>query len=92
MNEELNKAFEKFSKEYTPPTKEAIAKIKSVREKYETELLAYENVVGVSTGLNVKNMEPIEELAIQVLVEKKLRKKILEKHYLKKLIPFLLMC
>ena len=85
MNEELNKAFEKFSKEYTPPTKEAIAKIKSVREKYETELLAYENVVGVSTGLNVKNMEPIEELAIQVLVEKKVEEKDLRKALPKKI-------
>ncbi|MGI9565420.1 MAG: hypothetical protein ACR2LL_00195 [Nitrosopumilus sp.] len=54
-----------------PPTKEDLVKIKSVREKYENEILAYENVLGISTGLNIKNLEPIDELVIQVLVEKR---------------------
>ncbi len=71
MNSELNKAFEKFSRDHMPPTKEDLVKIKSVREKYENEILAYENVLGISTGLNIKNLEPIDELVIQVLVEKR---------------------
>ncbi len=54
------------------------AKIQELIRKYESELLKYPNVVGVSTGHKVVNRVNTKELCISILVKKKIPKEKLD--------------
>jgi len=47
-------------------------KIQELIRKYESQLLKYPNVIGVSTGYKIVNGISTEELCISVLVKKKI--------------------
>lgn len=48
------------------------AKIQELIRKYESQLLQYPNVIGVSTGHKIVNGINTEELCISILVKKKI--------------------
>ena len=48
------------------------AKIQELIRKYESELLKYPNVIGISTGNKIVNGISTKELCISILVKKKI--------------------
>lgn len=55
------------------------AKIEQVRARYESELMRYPNVVGVSVGIRTKQSKPTGEPCLVVFVEKKISRDKLDK-------------
>ena len=57
------------------------AKIQELIRKYESQLLMYPNVIGVSTGHKIVNGINTEELCISILVRKKISEEELDSKY-----------
>jgi hypothetical protein len=57
------------------------AKIQELIRKYESQLLKYPNVIGVSTGHKIVNGINTEELCISILVRKKISEEELDSKY-----------
>ena len=51
---------------------DALARVEAVRRAHESELLSKANVVGVGTGFRQKGGQPTDEVAVVVMVKKKL--------------------
>ena len=54
------------------------AKIQELIRKYESQLLKYPNVIGISTGHKIINGINTEELCISILVKKKISERELD--------------
>jgi hypothetical protein len=50
----------------------SMAKVKAVKDKYQAELLKKANVVGVAIGYNEKDGQMTDQIALTVMVDKKL--------------------
>jgi len=58
-------------KERQTVVKKSMAEVKAIKEKYQTELLQKANVVGVAIGYREKAGQITDQIALTVMVKKK---------------------
>jgi hypothetical protein len=54
-------------------TTNSFEKVREVKQRFETELLNFENVLGVGIGLRQKGGDYTDEVALIVMVKKKMK-------------------